>query len=194
VLEHEIASVEYEKQIREILHKRSEDLRLARSDLVETLRKLLAQIDVWENDFVLRAPIDGIVAFYDFWTDQQFVGQGKSVFIIAPENSLLLGRMPVQQGGAGKVKPGQIVRMKLDDYPSKEFGVASGRVKSVSLVAQQGQQLVSVSINYPIITSYGRTIVFKQEMTGEALIITDDRRLISRLFGAVRHSVTQPAG
>jgi hypothetical protein len=90
--------------------------------------------------------------------------------------------------------PGQIVRMKLDDYPFKEFGVASGRVKSVSLVAQQGQQLVSVSINYPIITSYRRTIVFKQEMTGEALVITDDRRLISRLFGAVRRSVTQPAG
>src|SRR4029077_8796547 len=64
LLEHEIASAEYEKQIREILHKRSEDLRLARSDLVETLRKLLAQIDVWENDFVLRAPIDGVVAFY----------------------------------------------------------------------------------------------------------------------------------
>jgi multidrug resistance efflux pump len=194
VLEHEIASAEYEKQIREIRHKRSEDLRLARSDLIETVRKLLGQIDVWENDFVLRAPIDGIVAFYDFWTDQQFVAQGKSVFIIAPENSVLLGRMPVEQGGAGKIKPGQIVRMKLDDYPSKEFGVASGRVKSVSLVAQQGQQLVSVSINYPVVTSYGRTIAFKQEMTGEALVITDDRRLISRLFGEVRRSVTQPGG
>ena len=193
ILEHDIASAEYEKQIRDMLHKRSDDLRLARSDLIETLRKLLVQIDIWESDFVLRAPTDGVVAFYDFWSDQQFVAQGKSVFIIAPENSLLLGRIPVEPGGAGKIKPGQVVRIKLDDYPYKEFGVASGRVKSVSLVAQQGQQLVSVSLTYPIVTSYGRSIAFKQEMTGEALIITDDRRLISRLFGEIRRS-TQPSG
>jgi multidrug resistance efflux pump len=191
LLEHEITSADYEKQIRDIVHKRSEDLRLARNDLIESLKKLLAGIDIWENDFALRAPTAGVVAFYDFWTDQQFVAQGKSVFIIAPETSLLLGRMPVEQGGAGKIRPGQVVRVKLDDYPFKEFGLASGHVKSVSLVAQQGQQLVSVSLDFPIVTSYGRTIAFKQEMTGQAMIITSDRRLIERLFGEIRRPVAQ---
>jgi HlyD family secretion protein len=86
------------------------------------------------------------------------------------------------------------VRIKLDDYPAKEFGLASGQVKSASLVAQQGQQLVSVSLGFPIVTSYGRKIAFKQEMTGEALVITDDRRLIERLFGEIRRAISQPAG
>jgi multidrug resistance efflux pump len=194
MLEEEVAVTECEKQIRDLSHKRSEDLRVARSELSEAFKKLLAAIEIWENDFVLRAPTDGTVAFYDFWADQQFVTQGKSVFIIAPEITQLLGRMPVLQGGAGKVKPGQVVNIRLNDYPSREFGMATGKVKSVSLVAQQGQQLVSFSLEYPIVTTYKKRIAFKQEMVGEARIITDDRRLLERLFGELRKVWSQPAG
>jgi HlyD family secretion protein len=194
LLEEQVAVTEVEKQINELSHKRSEDLRVARSELSESYKKLLAGIEIWENEFVLRAPADGTVAFYDFWADQQFVTQGKSVFIIAPRISQLLGRVPVQQGGAGKIKAGQVVHIKLNDYPAREFGMVNGRVKSVSLVAQQGQQLVSVSLDYPIFTTYRRQIAFKQEMVGEAAIVTDDRRLIERLFGEIRKVLSQPAG
>lgn len=194
LLEEEVAVTEGEKQIHDLTHKRSEDLRIARSDLAESYKKLLAAIEMWENDFVLRAPADGTVAFYDFWADQQFVTQGKSVFIIAPQISQLLGRIPVQQGGAGKIKPGQIVRIRLSDFPAREFGMVTGRVKSVSLVAQQGQQLASVSLEYPLVTTYGKCIAFKQEMVGEATIITDDRRLLERLFGEFRKVWSQTSG
>lgn len=193
LLEEQVAVTEVEKQINDLTHKRAEDLRIARSELSECYKKLLAAIEMWENEFVLRAPADGAVAFYDFWADQQFVTQGKSVFIIAPQISQLLGRVPVQQGGAGKIKAGQMVHIKLNDYPAREFGMVNGRVKSVSLVAQQGQQLVSVSLDYPIATTYGRHIAFKQEMVGEAAIVTDDRRLIERLFGEIRKVLSQPA-
>lgn len=186
LLEEEVAVTEVEKQIHDLTHKRSEDLRIARSELAESYKKLLAGIEIWENDFVLRAPADGTVAFYDFWADQQFVTQGKSVFIIAPDISQLLGRIPVQQGGAGKVKAGQLVRIKLNDFPAREFGMVTGKVRSVSLVAQQGQQLVSVSLDYPLVTSYGRSLAFKQEMVGDAAIITDDHRLLGRLFDEIR--------
>lgn len=191
LLEEKVAVAEVEKQIQDLTHKRGEDLRIARSELAESYKKLLTGIEMWENDFVLRAPADGTVAFYDFWADQQFVTQGKSVFIIAPHVSQLLGRIPVQQGGAGKVKTGQLVRIKLNDFPSREFGMVTGTVKSVSLVAQQGRQLVSVSLSHPIVTSYGKTIAFKQEMVGDAAIITDDHRLIGRLFGEIRKAWSQ---
>ncbi len=194
MLEEQVAVTECEKQIRDLTHKRSEDLRIVRSELAEAFKKLLAAIEIWENEFVLRAPTDGTVAFYDFWADQQFVTQGKSVFIIAPHISQLLGRIPVQQGGAGKVKPGQVVNIKLNDYPAREFGMVKGRVRSVSLVAQQGQQLVSVDIDYPLVTTYGRQIAFKQEMVGDARIVTNDRRLIGRLFDEIRKVWSQPAG
>jgi multidrug resistance efflux pump len=192
LLEEEIAAAGYEKQIRETEHKQAEDLRTLGSALAESLKKLLAEVDQWESLYVLKAPASGVVAFYDFWTDQQFVTEGKAVFIIAPDTSVLLGRVPVNQGGAGKIRPGQIVRIRLDDYPAKEFGLLSGSVRSVSLVAQAGQQLVTVSLDYPLKTSYGRSLDFKQEMTGQSMIVTDDRRLIDRLFSEIRRALFQP--
>lgn len=192
-LEEEIVSGEYEKQLNELIHKREEDLRMAAVDLADACKKLLGAVEMWETEFVLRAPTDGRVAFYDFWSDQQFVEQGKAVFIIAPEATVLLGRMPAKQGGSGKIKVGQRVQIRLDDYPSNEFGLVTGVVKSVSLVAQQGHQLVSVDLPYPLVTTYKKTILFKQEMAGQGMVITDDQRLIGRLFREVRKALTQPA-
>ena len=186
----EIALSEYERQIRDLTHKRTEDLRLARTTLAEALKKGLAAIEAFESDYVLRAPVSGTVAFYDFWSDQQFVTAGKDVFVIAPDTTALLGRIPLKGSGLGKVKAGQTVRIKLDDFPYKEFGLATGQVQGISLVAQQGQQLVSVSLPYPLRTHLGKSLAFKQEMTGEAQIVTEDRRLLGRVFDELRRAFT----
>lgn len=187
--EEEIAAGNYEKQMRDLTHERTESLRLARLALTEAVKKFLAAVEAWENDYVFRAPIDGAVAFYDFWAGQQFVAAGKTVFIISPESPVLVGRLPVKQGGAGKIKPGQTVRIEFDDYPDREFGLVTGKVRSISLVTQHGEHLVSIEVPFPLISHFGRTLPFKQEMTGVARIITDDRRLISRLFDQIRRAV-----
>jgi HlyD family secretion protein len=143
---------------------------------------------VWEADFVLRAPADGLVAFYDFWSDQQYVTAGRQVFLIVPETTRLVGRMSVSQGGSGKIKPKQVVRIRFDDYPYKEFGVVSGRVQSVSIVAREGVNLVLVDIPYPLTTSFNKRVQFKQDMTGEAGIVTEDIRLIGRVLNEIRRA------
>jgi hypothetical protein len=129
--------------------------------------------------------VDGRVGFYDFWREQQYVMAGKTVIIVVPEATVLIGRVPTKQGGAGKIKPGQMVRIKLDDFPEREFGVVSGTVSSVSIVAQQGEQLVNVSIPFPLKSHLGRDLPFKQEMTGDASIVTQDYRLIERVFHSI---------
>jgi multidrug resistance efflux pump len=184
--EAEIAAADYEKQIAALEHTRREELRLSAMKVSGSAQKLSAAIDVWEADYVLRATVDGTVGFYDFWSDQQFVTAGKEVFIVAPAESPLLGRVPVQALGAGKIKPGQIVRIHFDDFPYKEFGIATGTVQNVSLVAQKGAHLVSIHLESPLITNYGRTLPFKQEMTGDASVIVEDRSLLGRIFSEVR--------
>jgi hypothetical protein len=114
-----------------------------------SLNKLRGEIDLWEAECVLRAPADGVVAFYDFWSDQQYVTAGRQVFLIVPETSRLIGCMSVNQGGAGKIKPGQVVRIRFADFPYREFGLVTGRVQSVSMVARDGANLVLVDIPYP---------------------------------------------
>ena len=184
--EAEIAAGDYEKQIESLLHARQESLRQSHQMLADAAQKLLAAIALWEADYVLRAPVDGTVGFYDFWSGEQFVTAGKEVFIIAPELSPLLGRVPVQALGAGKIRAGQVVRIHFDDFPYKEFGIASGTVENVSLVAQKGAHLVSIRLPSPLTTNYGRQLPFKQEMMGDASIVIEDRSLLGRIFSEIR--------
>ena len=184
----EIEASRMERELRNIEHDRHEALTLAREKLRVSLNKLRGEIDVWEADYVLRAPADGMVAFYDFWSDQQYVTAGRQVFLIVPETSRLIGRMSVSQGGAGKIKPKQIVRIRFADFPYREFGLVTGRVQSVSMVARDGANLVLVDIPYPLTTSFKKQLQFKQDMTGEASIITEDIRLIGRVLYEIRRA------
>lgn len=186
--EAEVEASKTEKELRDLEHNRTEKVRSAREELRSRLNKLRGAIDLWDTDYVLRAPGEGKVAFYDFWSDQQFVTAGRQVFLIVPETTRLLGRLPVSAGGAGKIKPGQAVRIRLDDFPYKEFGIVSGRVQSVSLVAREGANLVLVDIPHPLVTSFKKKLVFKQEMTGEARVVTEDVTLLGRILYEIRRA------
>jgi HlyD family secretion protein len=186
--EAQIEAMKMEKSLRDLEHERDELLLVAREELRAGLNKVRGEIDVWETEHVLRAPADGNVAFYDFWSDQQYVTAGRQVFLVVPETTRLLGRMPVSPGGAGKIRPGQRVRMRLDDFPYKEFGVVSGTVQSISMVARDGANLVLVDIPHPLVTSFHRKLQFKQEMTGEAQIVMEDIRLLGRVLYEIRRA------
>ena len=189
----EIEAAHMEKELRDLEHERREALRLGREKLRVSLNKLRGELDVWEADYVLRAPADGLVAFYDFWSDQQYVTAGRQVFLIVPETTRLIGRMPVRSGGTGKIKPGQIVRIRFDDFPYKEFGIVTGRVQSVSMVAREGANLVLVDIPYPLTTNFKKRIQFKQDMTGEASVVTEDIRLLGRVLYEIRRAFVHNA-
>jgi HlyD family secretion protein len=186
--EAEVEASKSEKELRDLAHERSETLRTAREDLREQLNKLVGAIELWAADYVLRAPGDGKVAFYDFWSDQQFVTAGRQVFLIVPETTRLLGRMPVSQGGSGKVKAGQAVLIRFDDFPYKEFGVVSGKVQSISQVARNGVNLVLVDIPYPLATSFRKQLSFKQDMVGQGRIVTEDISLLGRILYEIRRA------
>jgi multidrug efflux pump subunit AcrA (membrane-fusion protein) len=184
----EIDAAKLEKELRDLEHERTESLRIAREQLRAQLNKLRGEIDVWDADFVLRAPTNGVASFYDFWSDQQFVNAQRQVFLIVPETTHLLGHMSVTTGGGGKIRPGQPVRVRLDDYPYKEFGLVVGTVQSVSMVPREGTHLVLIDLRYPLITSFHRPLQFKQQMTGEARIVTENMRLIGRILYEIRRA------
>jgi HlyD family secretion protein len=186
--EAEVEASKSEKELRDLEHDRSETLRTAREDLRARLNKLVGAIELWEADYVFRAPGTGKVAFYDFWSDQQFVSAGRQVFLIVPETTRLVGRMPVSQGGAGKIRAGQTVFIRFADFPYKEFGIVSGKVQAVSQVAREGANLVLVDIPYPLITTFHKQLLFKQDMVGEGRIVTEDIRLLGRILYEIRRA------
>ncbi|EKF54161.1 putative HlyD-family transporter [Galbibacter marinus] len=73
--------------------------------------------------------------------------------------------------------------MMLSNYPETEFGVLKGTVMNISQIPDdKGNYIVDVSIPHELVTSYGKRITFKQEMLAQAEIITEDLRLLERLF------------
>ena len=147
-----------------------------------SLNTLDSRIQGWKQKYVLYAPVEGVVTFYNFRTEQQYVRRGDEVMAIVPfqEGNQFLGEVMLPVTGSGKVEKGQRVIIKFDSYPFQEFGFVEGKVESKALLPQNNTYFVKVSLPNGLITSFGNELTFRQQMMGKAEIITADKRFIER--------------
>ena len=154
----------------------------------ESIENLSAQIDIWENSYVLRSPIDGECIFTKYWSSNQNLTSEETVFTILPDTiGELVGMLVIPQSGAGKVKLGQVVNIRLDNYPYMEFGMIEGRVSGISAVSEQSFYYAKVTFPRGMLSSYGKELAFNQRLTGSAEIITNDLRLFHRIIQPIKH-------
>jgi len=161
----------------------TEESKLLRNTL-QSYNQLKKSINDWENLYVLKSEINGKVSFLNYWSNNQTVNQGDIVFTIIPmKNKSYVAKVRAAALNSGKIKVGQKVNIKLQNYPETEFGMLKGHVSHISLTPdKEGLYLVDVSLPKKLITSYHKEIVFQQEMSGTAEIITEDLRLLERFF------------
>ncbi len=151
--------------------------------LNQAYNNLAGQIAQWEQNYVLRTPISGMVTFTKFWSTNQNVRVGDTVFTVVPKDAgKMLGKVVLPIRGSGKVEVGQAVNIKFFNYPHIDFGMVRGRVKSKSLVTSDNNYVLEVELPEGLMTNYKQALPFNQEMQGTAEIITDDIRLLERLF------------
>ena len=190
-----IQIVEYQNQINRLDVEQKEKERSLQMDLLASYHDLCDNIKVWEQKFVFKAPFDGKVEYLKFLSENQFVQAGEEIFGIVPEETNILGQVLLPAAGAGKVKLGSKVKVKLDNYPHIEFGTVDGVVESISLLSQPqrtGQNpvetyLTIVGLPDGLMTNYGETLDFQFEIGGTADIIVKERRLIERLFDNLKY-------
>ncbi|UWY26422.1 HlyD family secretion protein [Flavobacterium sp. TR2] len=161
-------------------------------DLIDSIKK-------WERTYVFVSPIDGKVDFLNFIKTNDYIQSGQELFKIMPDNNELIGQVNLPENGAGKVKIGQGVIIKLNNYPYNEYGSIKGKVKRISLVTNQqalsdnqnkiNSYLVDVTLPFGLKTNYGVELNFHAESKGTAEIITEDRRLIERFFDNLRYKL-----
>ncbi|MCH3883486.1 HlyD family secretion protein [Tenacibaculum aquimarinum] len=153
-------------------------------NVIQSFNQLKKSIKDWEMQYVLSSQINGKVSFLNYWSENQTVNQGDLVFTIIPtESSSFIAKLKTPAQNLGKVRIGQTVNIKLQNYPDYEFGVLKGVVSNISEISNKdGFYTVDVSLPKKLITSYNKEIEFKQEMRGTAEIFTEDLRLIQRLF------------
>lgn len=149
---------------------------------------LNAQIRAWEHDYLMSSPITGIVNQMGIWSNNQNVIAGETIFTVVPpgQNSPKgKAMLPVQ--GAGKVRAGQRVNVRINNFPDQEFGYLIGKVTSISSIpTEDGFYLVEVDFPRGMKTNYDQILPISRQMQGTADIITDDLRLIERFIMPIK--------
>jgi HlyD family secretion protein len=162
------------------------------SILDEALLNLQAQTRMWEINYLLISPIDGIVAFTKFWSQNQSVETGQPVLYVVPENAgSYIGRINLTMQRSGKVKIGQVVNIKLSGFPYLEYGMVRGSVRTKSLVPSGDAYVIEVALPAGLTTLYGKKLEFTQNMQGTAEILTDNLRLIQKVINPFRHLISK---
>lgn len=153
-------------------------------NLLQTYNQLKKSIRDWELRYVVQSKISGKVFFLNNLSKSQIVSEGELLFTVIPsKNTSLIAKLKVPAQNYGKVKNGQSVIVKLQDYPNVEFEILIREIKNMSLVPNiDGFYLIDVSLPDKLITSKNKEIFFKRELHGTADIITSDLRLIERIF------------
>lgn len=154
--------------------------------LQESIKRMLGAISEWEQNYLLTAPISGQVTYLQKFSKNQFVNPDEALLSVVPDNGTYIGKITLPVEGSGKVSPGQKVKIKLDHFPYQEYGTMEGSVTDVSLVPNEGNYLITVTIVNQLTTSYNIIIPFRQHLSGSASIITEDLSLLQRIFGHIR--------
>jgi hypothetical protein len=92
-------------------------------------------------------------------------------------------KLPVY--GAGKVKKGQRVLVKLDAYPHDEFGFLEGEISEFVPVSIDNYYRANVRLTNGLQTNTGKILPIQPLLQGSAEIMLDDKKLSSRIFGTL---------
>ena len=165
------------------INESKENVNLERN-VIQSFYGLKKAIRDWELNYLLRSSIEGKVSFLQLWAPNQTVNAGDNVFAVIPTNEKgYIGKVKAPAQNSGKIKINQLVNIRLANYPDREFGIIKGSIKAISLTPDKdGNVLIDVSLPKGLKTSYQKPIVFQQEMSGTADIITEDLRLLERLL------------
>jgi HlyD family secretion protein len=140
----------------------------------------------WKRTYQLTAPINGKLSYLQVLSENQFIESGKALFAIIPSNQSYIAQLKIPKSGYGKVKTGQKVMLKIDNFPAHEYGQLVGKVQSISLIAKEDNYLVTVKLVNGLKTTYNKKLNYTPEMSGTAEIITEDLRITDRIFNQFR--------
>lgn len=176
-----------------------EEFNSAYNSMASKFNVLINQIHQWKEHYLFIAPISGILQYQEFWRNNMHVNMSSEVFSISPEKNHMIGELLIPALGAGKVKAGQDVNIKLADFPYDEYGYIRGRVEMISALAcninnQDGinkAYLVKVSFPDGLTTNFGKQLPLNYESGGSGEVITEKRRLIQRLFDNLKSKETK---
>lgn len=176
---------ENEYWVKEYERRYDDELKLQRIQVMTAYKELMSQIRGWESKYVLKAESSGYVELANLISNGDYIAMGTPVFNMVFENSTYYAVAMLPPEGAGKVKVGEKVNIKLSSFPFAEYGTLSGLVQSISQNPIEKYYLVYISLPGGLVSTTGAQLYFAETLYGHAEIVTKDRRLISRVFSGI---------
>lgn len=78
------------------------------------------------------------------------------------------------------------MRVKLDNFPYQEYGFVIGKVNRMGFLPNEDKYLAQIDLVDGLMSSYGHRLEFSPEMSAIGEVVTDDLRLIGRLFNSLK--------
>lgn len=156
------------------------------SSLLQSINQLLNAISLWDEKYVISAPISGTVSFIDMIEAGQLVSSGQEIMYIESLYNASYGLIELDQLNYGKILPGQTVLLRMPSFPAEEYGSVAGEVSFISRIANKNNKFIA-KVKFPrgVITNLGFSITQANKLSGEAQIVTKKQRLITRLFHSI---------
>lgn len=158
-------------------------MREQRSIFMQALNTFRSSLESWKCQYVLTAPVTGRVLFAHVLEEKQTLTANQEVFFVSPPYNQYFGEVLIPQPNLGKVKLGQTVLIRFEGYPFQEFGTVKGAITYLSEIPTKDSAfLAKVALPAGLLTDYGRTLTYRNSMQATAEVITDDTRLIEKIF------------
>ena len=171
------------------------------SEFDQQITKLTAQEkqSASGSEAQLVASIDGQVTGLQVRPGEP-VSQGQLALAIVPSDSKLYAEIFLPSRAIAFIETGQRVRLKYDAFPYQKFGLAEGKVKSVSSPAFLSSELgvaagaeellyrVEVELAKQSVDAFGKDVPLQSGMGLSADIILEDRSMLDWALGGLRQS------
>jgi HlyD family secretion protein len=186
-----LSIAQLEQSIFDLKQQEAEQHNLLQQNLSSSVNQLQTQLMQWEQNYLLISPMDGFCTMTKYWQSNQNIVAGEVLATVVPQyKTKIIGKIELPPRGAGKVKEGQFVNVKFDNFPYMEYGMVKVQIAHISLVPinKENEKNYILEVVFPdsLVTNYGKTLEFSQEMTGSAEIITEDLRLLDRFLNPIR--------
>jgi multidrug efflux pump subunit AcrA (membrane-fusion protein) len=182
LINNESSRHEKEKEIAQL----DNDITQQRSLFLQALNTLKAQLDDWKSKYLLISAATGKVAFPAIIEEKTQIKQGQMVCVVNPEHTQYYATVLIPQANFGKIRIGERVLLKLSAYPYREFGALKGSLNFISSIPTDSGFIAKVILPEDLSINYKKQIVYRDGLTAQAEIITEDLKLSDRLFNELR--------
>ena len=141
-----------------------------------------------ERSYLIRAPIDGVVASVIYQQGQN-VNLSKPVLKIIPNNADLIAELFIPVNKSGFLNKKNQVIIRYDAYPSERFGTANGVITDISqsiltddedekpLRIGQPYYKATIKLDTPFVIIYGKQKRIQHGMTLSAVIVGSKKKI-----------------